>query len=175
MALPHPGHLKRSLGSRFTTDHGSLSIGTYLISHDGRHVLQDRKASVSSPPTGSSMDGSISTDPREPQTMSDHRRIGRVRRGGGRRLCRDGCGGLRIRSGRRGHRRRRLKGNPRRVIPFAVEGRPIRGQCARMEHYAVFRVGFLIFARNDGPRSPKRSSRTSRAREAHQADGRTFV
>jgi hypothetical protein len=39
-----------------------------LISHDGRHVLQDRKASVSLPPTGSSTDGSISTDPREPQT-----------------------------------------------------------------------------------------------------------
>ena len=62
--------------------------------------------------------------------MSDHRRIGRVRRGGGRRLCRDGCDGLRIRSERRDHRRRRLKGNSRRAIPFAVEGRPIRGQCA---------------------------------------------
>ena len=67
-AFPHPGHLKRSLPSRFTTDHGGLSIGTYLISHDGRHVPQDRKASVSSPPTGSSTDGSISTDPAQPQT-----------------------------------------------------------------------------------------------------------
>jgi hypothetical protein len=51
-----------------TTDHGGLSIGTYLISHCGRHVVQDRKASVSSPPIGSSTNGSISADPGEPQT-----------------------------------------------------------------------------------------------------------
>jgi hypothetical protein len=50
-ALPHPGHLKRALPSRSTTDQGGLSIGTYLISHDGKHVPQDRNASVSSPPT----------------------------------------------------------------------------------------------------------------------------
>src|SRR4029077_17567545 len=72
-AFPHPGHLKRSLPSRFTTDHGGRSIGTWLISHDGRHVPQDRKASVSSPPTGSSTDGSISTDPGQPQTAPVYR------------------------------------------------------------------------------------------------------
>ena len=30
-AFPHPGHLKRSLPSRFTTDHGGLSIGTLFL------------------------------------------------------------------------------------------------------------------------------------------------
>jgi len=65
-AFPHPGHLKRSLPLWFTTDHGGMSIGTWLISHDGRQVVQDRKASVSLPPTGSSSDGSISTDPAQP-------------------------------------------------------------------------------------------------------------
>ncbi len=50
-----------------------LSIGTYLISHDGRHVLQDRKATVSAPPTCSSTDGSISADPGEPQTLRVYR------------------------------------------------------------------------------------------------------
>ena len=32
------------------------------------HVTQNRKASVSLPPTGSSTDGLIATDPRQPQT-----------------------------------------------------------------------------------------------------------
>jgi len=69
----HPGQRKRSPLSRLTTDHSGLSIGTYLISHDGRHVLQDRNASVSLPPTGSSTDGSISTDPGQPQTLPVYR------------------------------------------------------------------------------------------------------
>ncbi len=38
------GHLKRSPRSRLTTDHGGRSIGTWLISHDGRQVPQDKKA-----------------------------------------------------------------------------------------------------------------------------------
>jgi hypothetical protein len=59
-----------------TTDHGGLSIGTYLISQGGSHVLQDRKASVSAPPTGSSTNGSISTDPGEPQTAPVYRITG---------------------------------------------------------------------------------------------------
>jgi hypothetical protein len=53
---------------RSTTDHGGWSIGTWLISHDGSHVTQYRKASVSLPPTGSSTDGLIATDPKQPQT-----------------------------------------------------------------------------------------------------------
>ena len=72
----HPGQRKRSPLSRLTTDHGGLSIGTWLISHDGRHVPQDRKASVSLPSTGSRTDGSISTDPGEPQTAPVYRITG---------------------------------------------------------------------------------------------------
>jgi hypothetical protein len=34
-----------------------------LISHDGTHLPRDRKDSVPTPPTGTSTDGSISTDP----------------------------------------------------------------------------------------------------------------
>ena len=64
-ALPQLGHLKRSLPLRFTIDHGTWSIGTWLISHDGSHVTQNRKASVSLPPTGSSTDGWIATNPRQ--------------------------------------------------------------------------------------------------------------
>jgi hypothetical protein len=51
----------------------SLSIGTWLISHDGKQVPQDRKASVSWPPTGSSTDRSISTEPAQPQTLPVYR------------------------------------------------------------------------------------------------------
>ena len=39
-ALPHPGHLKRSLLLRFTADHGGLSIGTWLIQGSGK-ALQE--------------------------------------------------------------------------------------------------------------------------------------
>jgi hypothetical protein len=71
--LSAPRTLERSSRSRFTTNHGGRSIGTWLISQNGRHVLQHRKASVSLPPTGSSTDGSISTDPGEPQTSPVYR------------------------------------------------------------------------------------------------------
>ena len=40
---------------------------------DLRQAPQDKKASVSSPPTGSSTDGSISTDPAHPQTAPVYR------------------------------------------------------------------------------------------------------
>jgi hypothetical protein len=60
--------MKRSLPLRSNTDHGGLSIGMWLISHDGSHVLQYRKASVFSPPTGSSIEGLITTDTEQPQT-----------------------------------------------------------------------------------------------------------
>jgi hypothetical protein len=62
----HPGQRNRSPLFRLTTDHGGMSIGTWLICQ--RHVLQDRKARLSVPPTGRSSDGRISTDPEHPQT-----------------------------------------------------------------------------------------------------------
>jgi hypothetical protein len=43
-AFWQPGHLKRPRPSQFTTFHGGWSIGTWLISQGGTHIVQDKKA-----------------------------------------------------------------------------------------------------------------------------------
>jgi hypothetical protein len=73
--LPAPWALEAVVAFvvQFTTDHGGWSIGTLLISHDCKHLVQKRKANVSSPPTGTSTAGSISTDPGQRQPAPVYR------------------------------------------------------------------------------------------------------